>query len=146
MSESGASFDQLLGLTPELLRDYTAFESRLWSSGVEPALLELCRVRVALVLGCAGECERRTADVALDDGKLAALEAWESSDVFNSLQRAALRLTDGFVLKPHGVTDADAAALAAHLTPPQMIALIEALALFDGFTRFRMMLGTVEEA
>jgi hypothetical protein len=45
------------------------------------------------------------------------------------------------VLDPHGVDDADTAAVAAHLPPPAMVALIEALALFDGFTRFRLILG-----
>jgi alkylhydroperoxidase family enzyme len=133
------SFDTALGLRAELWRDYQAFESQLWSSGVEPALLELCRLRVATILGCAGELRRRAA--ALDERLVAALDRWAASEAFSPLQRAALRLTDGFVLDPHGVSDADAAALAAHLSPAQMVALIEALAVFDGFTRFRLMLG-----
>ncbi|MDX2165645.1 MAG: hypothetical protein SF182_01220 [Deltaproteobacteria bacterium] len=136
--ERGASFEDTLGLRPELLRDYQAFESQLWSSGVDPALLELCRLRVAGLLGSNTAARRRAAVPA---AMIAALDDWSASDVFSPLQRAALRLTDGFVLDPHGVSDADVGALAAHLSPPQTVALIEALALFDGFTRFRLMLG-----
>ena len=50
-------------------------------------------------------------------------------------------MAERFVLDPRGVSDADAAAVTAHLSPAQTVALIEALAVFDGFTRFRAILG-----
>lgn len=143
LTECPTSFESALGLRPELLRDYQAFESQLWTSGVDPTLLELCRLRVAGILGWPTAARR---DAAPGAPLIAALDRWATSDAFSPLQRAALRLTDGFVLDPHGVTYADAAALAAHLSPAQTVALIEALAVFDGFTRFRLMLGVAEPA
>ena len=105
-------------LRPELFADYRAFEDAVCAA-VDPRLVELCRARVGYLLGA-----RDTAIEPTTDG-----------------ERAVLKLADKFVLDPHGVTDADAAAVAAHLSPAAMVALVEALALFDGFTRFRLILG-----
>jgi hypothetical protein len=49
-------FEQTLGLRPELLELYRAFYAELWSSGlVDPALLEVCRLRVAQLHRANGE-------------------------------------------------------------------------------------------
>ena len=112
-----SSFETTFGLRPQLFVDYRAFEDAVCGA-LDPRLIELCRARVAYLLG----------------GQAPAIEAE------TDCERACLRLTDKFVLDPHGVDDADTAAVAAHLPPPAMVALIEALALFDGFTRFRLIL------
>jgi hypothetical protein len=112
------SFASNLGLRPQLFADYRAFEKAVCSA-LDPRLVEICRARIAYLLG----------------GQDAAIEA--TSDC----ERACLRLADKFVLDPHGVTDRDVAAVAAHLDPPAVVAFIEALALLDGFTRFRLILG-----
>jgi len=139
------SFDAAFGLRPELYADYQAFVDLFWSRRlVDPTLLELCRVRVAQILGCEAEERRRTPQAmaaGLDEARVAALADWQRSPLLTEVERACLRLTDGFVLDPHGVSDADAAAVAAHLSPKEMMALIEALAVFDGFTRFHLILG-----
>ena len=105
-------------LRPQLFADQRAFEHAVCAA-LDPRLVELCRARVGYLLG-----ERDTAIEPTSD-----------------CERAVLELADKFVLDPHGVTDADAAAVAAHLAPAAMVALVEALALFDGFTRFRLILG-----
>ncbi|MFN8643082.1 MAG: hypothetical protein U0802_16040 [Candidatus Binatia bacterium] len=134
------SFADVFGLRPELYADYRAFAARVCADGlVDPPLLELCRVRVAQILGWA------TVPTALDDARVAALADWRHSRLFAPLERACLRLAEGFVLDPHGVSDADAAAVAGHLSPAEMVALIEALAVFDGFTRMRLILGATAE-
>lgn len=112
------SFAGTFGLRPELFADYQAFEQAV-RGAVEPRLLALCGARVGYLLGA-----RETAIEPETDG-----------------ERACLRLADKFVLDPHGVTDADAAAVVAHLGPAATVALVEALALLDGFTRFRLILG-----
>jgi alkylhydroperoxidase family enzyme len=145
-SIAGATFDAVFALRPELHALYREFTALLWSRGlVDPALLELCRLRVAQVLGCESAFgERHPAAVAagLDEEKVRALARWRDEPVFEPLERAALVFAEKFVLGPHDVTDGDVAALAAHLTPPQVVAFTEALAVFDGFTRFRTILGT----
>ena len=130
------SFADVFGLRPDLYADYRAFAESVWQDGlVDPQLLDLCRVRVAQILGWG------VVPTELDDARVAALTDWPRSEVFSARERACLRLTEGFVLDPHGVSDADAASVAAHLSPAEMVALIEALAICDGFTRMRLILG-----
>jgi hypothetical protein len=46
----------LLGLRPELLREYRHFYGALWDAEAAPArLLELCRLWIAALHGCAAE-------------------------------------------------------------------------------------------
>jgi len=142
---AATSFDRVFGLRPDLYADYRAFESLFWSSRpVAPVLLEICRLRIAQVLGCDPEQRRRctAASIAgLTEQKISALDDWPNSTVFSEVERTCLAFAEKFVLDPRGVTDEDAAAVGAHLSPPAMVAFTEALALFDGFTRFRLILG-----
>ena len=132
------SFAELFGLRPELYADYRTFADSVSEGGcADPELLDLCRARGAQILGSA------SAPTALDDARVATLADWRHSERFSDRDRACLRLTEGFVLDPHGVSDADAASVAAHLSPAEMVALIEALAIFDGFSRMRLILGAV---
>ena len=129
------SFAAVFGWRPELYADYRAFADSVCEGGlVDPRILDLCQVRVAQLLGWAPVPTR------LDDGCIAALADWRRGARFSARERACLHLAEGFVLDPHGVTDEDAAAVAAHLGPAEMVALIEALAIFDGFTRMRLIL------
>src|SRR5690349_9599617 len=102
-----ASFADILGLRPELSADHRAFEDAVCGA-LDPRLVALCRARVAYLLG----------------GRDTAIEP--TSDC----ERACLKLADKFVFDPHGVTEADVAAVAAHLSPSALVALVEALALF----------------
>jgi alkylhydroperoxidase family enzyme len=137
----GTDFDRTLGLRPELRADLESFERLLWESwSVDPALLELCRLRIAQLLGWAPEVRRR-GPAKIAEAKRAALETWRRSGAFSPLERACLELTEGFVLDPHGVSEANVGAVAAYLDPAGVVLLVEALALFDGFTRFRAILG-----
>lgn len=130
------SFAAVFGLRPELYADYRGFADTVWQDRlVDPRLLDLCRVRVAQILGWA------TVPTGLDEARVTALAHWQRSELFSDRERACLRLADGFVLDPHGVSDDDAAAVAAHLSAAGLVALIEALAVFDGFTRMRLILG-----
>jgi alkylhydroperoxidase/carboxymuconolactone decarboxylase family protein YurZ len=99
-------FASIFGLRPQLFGDYRAFEAAVCGA-LDSRMVELCRARVAYLLGA------RTA----------------AMDPANDCERACLRLTDKFVLDPHGVSDEDTAAVAAHLPPAAMVALIEASAL-----------------
>jgi hypothetical protein len=50
-------------------------------------------------------------------------------------------LAEQFVIDPHGVTAEMRDAVIAHVGEAGLVALVEALAVFDGFTRFRTVLG-----
>jgi len=143
---AGASeFDRVFGLRPNLYDDYRDFISLFWSlRPIDPVILELCRLRIAQLLGgdAPPHFERRSGGGnQLLPERIAALEEWRTAGVFSERERACLAFAEKFVLNPHGVTDEDAAAVATHLSDKEMIAFTEALAVFDGFTRFRIILG-----
>ncbi len=150
-SGAGATaFDRVLGLRPELLADYRCFLALFWRRRtIDPVVLELCRLRVAQLLRCESELRLRyepASAAGLDEVKIAALERWPTDPAFTAAERACLAYAEQFVLDAHGVTDAQAAAVTGHLTVPGLVALTEALALFEGFARFRQVLGVVPEA
>lgn len=138
-------FARVFGLRPNLYEDYRAFVSVFRSlQPVNPVVLELCRLRVKQLLG--EDVALHIADGARDANglgreKLNVLERWREAKVFSAAERACLELTEKFVLNPHGITDEDAATVRAHFSDEETVAVLEALAIFDGFTRFRLILG-----
>jgi alkylhydroperoxidase family enzyme len=139
------SLDAVFGHRPDLYREFRDFYALFWERRlVDPVLLELCRLRVAALLGCDSELEVRyeaATAAGLDESKIAALEDWSRDPRFSRLERAALGFAEMFVRDPHAITDADARAVAVELGDAGMVAFVEALALFDGFSRFRVLLG-----
>jgi AhpD family alkylhydroperoxidase len=142
------TLDAVFGLRPELHDAWRAFRGAFWERRlVDPVILELCRLRVAALHGCRAELGARTPaarDAGLDEARIAALADWATDPRFSAAERACLRFAEQFVLDAHGVTDEDAAAVTAALGDPGAVALVEALALFDGFCRFRLVLGVEE--
>lgn len=137
--------DAVFGHRPELYREYRDFYALFWERPlVDPVLLELCRLRVAALAGCESELALRyevARDAGLGESKIAALEHWHEDDRFSARERAVLCFAELFVRDPHAITDEDARAVVSELGDAGTVALVEALALFDGFARFRVMLG-----
>ncbi len=114
-------FARAFGLLPELHARYRAFYDLFWTTRpVDPALLELCRLHMAEILGCTTSPRPELGD----------------DPEQTPLRRACLALAEKFVLDPHGVTTAETDAVKVHLGDAGLVALVEALALFDGFLRF----------
>ena len=138
-------FARAFGLRPELFAQYQMFAELFWTRRpVDPVVLELCRLRIAQLLGSATELAARRPEAraaGLTEARIAALDHWRDTPDFSAVERACLAFAEKFTLDPHGVSDADAAAVTAHLSAPEMVAFTEALAVFDGFTRFRLILG-----
>jgi alkylhydroperoxidase family enzyme len=144
-AEGVTPLERVLGLCPALSAAYRDFAGRFWTGEpLDPVLLELCRLRIAQILGCQSELSVRhqvALDAGLDEGKVAALASWPSDDRFGPLERACLNLAEQFVLDPNLITDEDAAAVSGSIGEPGLVALTEALALFDGFCRLQMVLA-----
>jgi alkylhydroperoxidase family enzyme len=131
-----------LELRPELASLYRTFEGRLWRDRlVDPVLLELCRMRIAGLLGDTAGAVARTPGVDVGEERADRLADGPTDPAFDDLHRAGLAFAEQFVIDPHGVTDDLFAAVAEHLTPPEMVAFTTALGLFDGMSRFRLVLG-----
>jgi hypothetical protein len=124
VADGESAFDAVFGLRPDLFDAYCHFESVFWTHGLLDAeVLVACRARCRQLLRAHGApVEPVTADDP--DGLLA----------------ACLALAEQFVIDPHGVTVEMRDAVVAHVGDAGLVALVEALAVFDGFTRFRTML------
>lgn len=94
----------------------------LWQADVDAATLDLCRVRLAQLLGVPVTPEA-SADVTSP----------------TDAQRAALAYTEQYVLDVNGFTDTDADLVKQHFTLPQIATLTIAVATFDAMTRVRAM-------
>jgi alkylhydroperoxidase family enzyme len=78
----------------------------------------------------------RDARAALPPAKVAELAGWWTSAAFSETECACLRFAEQFVLDAKGISDADAAAVVGALGDAGTVAFVEALAIFDGFSRF----------
>ncbi len=144
-SAHGANdFERTFGLRPNLFAAWREFAALFWEKRVvEPALLELVRLRIAQMHGRDPRALRRMSearDAGFDESRVALLDAWWRSERFDARERACLRLAEQFVLDPRGIDDADAAAVRAELGDAGLVGFLEALALYDGFTRFQVLL------
>jgi len=143
-------WDRFAALWPEAFDALAQLVAAAWAES-DPVLLELCRVRMATLLGSPAEAARRTQRAraaGLDDEKLAELPAWPSSSRFTDAERACLALAEQFVADANGVTDEVLAAVAGHLGPTGCYAFVEALSALEAFQRTCLTLGieTVPEA
>ena len=131
------------GLTtgvPEL----AALYAELWDGGVDPVTLELCRLRMATLIGSTADMatrEPRAAAAGLTEEQVEDLPAWPTSNRFTDAQRAALGFAEQYVIDAHGFTDEDMAGLHDHFTDPQLATLTTACATFDALARTRTVLA-----
>ena len=133
-------FEQVFALRPNLFEAWRAFSRLFWTRRlVDACLLELCRLRIAQLLGARYPQSVRTPEAlgaGLREDRIAALASWWTSDAFGAAERACLRFAEQFVIDAKGIADADAAAVVAALGDAGTVAFVEALAIFDGFSRF----------
>jgi alkylhydroperoxidase family enzyme len=149
-ARASTPLDAIFGLRPNLYAAFRDMSAVFWEQRlVDPVILELCRLRVAALHGCRSELRLRYAparDVGLAEDKIQALEHYESDPRFSPAERACLRLAERFTLDANDVRDEDAAAVVAALGEQGAVGLLLALALFDGFSRFRVILGVEPES
>ena len=144
-AEGASEFERVFGLRENLFAAWREFASLLWTARLAPpVLLQLVQLRVRQLHGLdlAGTHRMSEAlDAGWDEARVAELETWWKSERFDATERACLRLAEQFVLDAKGITDAEVAPVREALGDATVVALVEALAIFDGFTRFQKMLG-----
>ncbi len=138
------TFADLMAVRPNLAAALATFSDVLWSApGIDPVTLELCRLRVAQLHGArAALAERRPEAVAagLTEDRIARLADYGRDPGFSARERACLELAELFVMDPSAIDDASFGAVRDALGEPGTVALLEALAVFDGFSRAQVML------
>jgi alkylhydroperoxidase family enzyme len=137
-------FARVFGLRENLYAHFGDFYARLWGEEVmDPVILELCRLRVAQLVGCDSELavrSRPAVDRGLTEEAVAELRSWPTAPRFDASTRACLGFTEQFVIDPSVMGADDRAAVRGALGFPKMVGLAQAVAAFDGFCRFRLVL------
>ena len=111
-----------------------------WSV-VDPVVLELCRLRIAKLLGCEFEQGLRTdaaAAAGLDEATVADLPAWPKSERFGRRERACLAFCEQFVIDVAGMDDDLAFAVSDELGPQAFRDFVSALLVVEQRQRLRL--------
>lgn len=136
----------VLALRPELAAAHDALLDTIWEQ-VDPVLLELCRLRMAKLMGAAtAQAERSPQALAagLTEDLVERLPRWPEDPAFTDAHRAAMAFAEQLVIDHHGTTDDQVAALTAALGAEGVVALTTALGVWDNQHRLDLALGVVE--
>lgn len=120
---------------------------------LDPALLELCRRRMAMLHGDSAELERTppgAASAEIAAAKRAELGQWPDSAAFSPAERACLAFTELFVADVSSITQSDVNTILGELGPASVYGFVTALLFLDQQQRLRLaferILGPVEVA
>ena len=122
---------------PDVIEQLDAAHAAAWEA-VPADVLELCRLRVAQLLGCAAEVEQRTPDSGVDEATIAELTRWPSSPRFGVRERACLAFCEQFVIDVATLDDPLAAAVAAQLGPEGFVDFVNGLLVIEQRQRLRL--------
>jgi len=144
-ASGGGEFARVFGVRDNLYAHYRDFFARLWDPAVlDPVVTELCRLRVARLLGCRAELavrSRPAVDGGLSEDAVEQLASWPTSSLYDETTKACLAFTEQFVVDPGGIGSADRARVRDAVGFARLVGLTQAVAAFDGFDRFRLILG-----
>jgi alkylhydroperoxidase family enzyme len=143
-SSKSGDLDDLLALRPDLADQRQRLLGRLWDDRlVDPVVLELCRLRIAALVGDTEALTLRTPHAVADglsDAKAASVANWATDPQFTAGERAALGAAELFVIDVRSLDATQPNGLNDHFTPDERYAMLIAFALFDGFGRMHRVL------
>jgi hypothetical protein len=122
------SFRSLLPEADDVLQ---RLDDDIWDAA-DPVLLELARLRIAMLLGAdPADLPRPRRAPTLPREKVDNLRGWPTSALFSERERACLSLTEQFVMDVAGVTDEDVAAVREWLPPNELYGFVTALYILE---------------
>jgi AhpD family alkylhydroperoxidase len=86
---------------PGAMKAMMALETEVQQSGLEPALVELVKIRASQINGCAFCLHMHTRDARAkgeSEQRIYLLDAWRESPLFSDRERAALAWTEAVTL------------------------------------------------
>ena len=124
---------------PDMFKAWLQFDETVWSSSLDPALVDLIYIRVSMVNGCAYCVDSHTRD-ALKRGqserRLFGLAAWRETAFFTPRERAALAWVDAVTRLTDGdVSDDVFANVRAHFDDKQIMELTSAVVMINAWNR-----------
>jgi len=137
-------------VAPDAYRAMLALEEYVRSTGIEPAILELVKLRASYLNGCAYCVDMHTKDARAageTEQRLYAVPVWRETPFFTPRERAALAWTEAVTeLGREGVPDDVYEAARAQFGEGELVRLTLAVIAINGWNRlsiaFRTEVGT----
>lgn len=127
-------------LGPDAMRAWAALDQRIAQSDLENPLVELVRLRVSQINGCAFCIDRHTADALRageDPRRLTLLSAWRDTPFFSNRERAALAWAEALTrIADAPVTDGLWQQVEDAFAPSELVDLTLAINTINGWNRF----------
>ena len=128
-------FDEVLGERAGVKKELANIHDLAWDV-VDKELLSLCKLRVAMILGC--DEEVASAKQYLNPSKADAIAQWSSSNIFTEVEKSCLRFTEEFIIDVSSIPDASAVAVREHLDEDGFVTFVNALLVVE--QRIRLLL------
>ena len=136
-------------VSPRAVQAMLGLQSHVSSSGLEPSLLELVKMRASQINGCAYCLDMHSKDARAageTEQRLYLLDAWRETQLYSERERAALAWTEAVTLVADGhVPDEAYDEVSNHFTEDELVALTLAIAAVNSWNRlniaFRMEAG-----
>ena len=144
LGTEGTTRADVLALRPELAAAHAELLDTLWRGSVSPVTLELCRLRMAMLLRCEPALVERSpaaVDAGLTEERIATLAAWPIDPAFSDEERACLGFAEQYVIDHHGVTDEQVAGLVEVLGHEGVVTFTTALTVWECQHRLDKALG-----
>ncbi len=125
---------------PEALQAMRGLGAVVDSSGLEPELLELVKMRASQLNGCAYCLDMHSKDARArgeSEQRLHVLAAWREASFYSARERVALAWCESLTLLPQsGAPDDVYAELAREFDDEEIVALTLAIVAINGWNRF----------
>lgn len=131
---------------PKGLEAMLALEAAIRSSGLEPHLLELVKLRASQINGCAYCLDMHSKDARArgeDEQRLHVLAAWQEAPFYSPRERAALTWCEALTLLPQTAAPDEAfAEVKEHFSDEEIAALTFQIVAINGWNRLAVGLRT----
>jgi AhpD family alkylhydroperoxidase len=128
-------------LAPSGMKAMMALEASFAQSGFDPVLMELVRLRVSQINGCAYCIHLHASDLigrGVDAMRLHLLPAWRDASLYSNRERAALAWAEALTLLPqNGASDEDYAILAGEFTEAEQVQLTLLIGSINSWNRLQ---------
>ena len=94
---------------------------------------------------CVAHTGSNSSRAGIEDKKIAAMWEFETSDLFNAAERAALSFAQAAAQVPNATTEADFAELRKHFTEFQIVEIMSVIAMFGYLNRWNDSMATTLE-
>ncbi|WEF53103.1 carboxymuconolactone decarboxylase family protein [[Pseudomonas] carboxydohydrogena] len=125
---------------PDAIKAMMALEAAIKASTLEPALIELVKMRASQINGCAFCLHMHSTDARKGgetEMRLYLLSAWHESSLYTPRERAALAWTDALTLiSETGAPDEDWDEVKAHFSEAEQVNLTLLIGAINAWNRF----------